>query len=88
MQKYFKRLPEWVKAWQYNGELREEMPEWVQKLEDERLLNVFTRNKYCDYIVFEGKKVRETDWFVIFYDNQKLMSNEAFIDMFEIEGKE
>ena len=87
MQKYFKRFPEWVKAWQYNGESREEMPEWVLELEKGcHYLNSFTTNKYTSYMMFDGNEIKNTDWIVVTQEEQFLMADAAFRELYEVEG--
>lgn len=89
MQKYFKRFPEWVKAWQYNGESREEMPEWVLELEkDHYHINDFTVNKFTSNMIFDGTVMKHTDWIVVAMEDTFLMSDATFRELYEIEGKE
>ena len=89
MQKYFKRIAEYVKAFQYNGETREELPQWVLELEkDCHYLNSFTINKYTSYMMFDGNEIKNTDWIVVTQEEQFLMSDAAFRELYEVDDME
>ena len=89
MQKYFKRIAEYVKAFQYNGETREELPQWVLELEkDHYHINDFTVNKYTSEMMFDATVIKNTDWIVVTQEEQFLMSDAAFRELYEVDDME
>ena len=88
MQKYFKRIAEYVKAFQYNGETREELPQWVQSLECQKSGIDFALNAYGTYIMFNYQRVENTNWLVVFEDREEVITDEEFRRMFEVDDME
>ena len=72
MQKYYKKKPEWVKAWQFDGLGKTNMPEWVLALEELSETN-FSMSKDL--------------WVVVDESEQPFILEDAeFRDTYEVEG--
>lgn len=84
MSKYYQRKQEWVKAWQYDGLGKTNMPEWVLELEEESGTN-FSLNKFSTFIMHRGNIVDKNSWFVVDeFEDPFILVDSEFRDTFEV----
>lgn len=86
MSKYFRRIFEWVKAWQYEGEPASEFPDWIQKLSAESDGWAWLVESYGDTIYFANHEMQVGEWIVSSVDGVCVMSDNAFRATYITEG--
>jgi len=87
MAKYYKKKPEWVKAWQYDGLGKTNMPEWVLVDNVSGYETYFSINESLTRIVCRGYVVDVGSWFVMDeFEDIFVLDDLEFRYTYEVEG--
>lgn len=85
MKTYFKILDEYVKAWQYNGECLDNIPEWIQKLSNEYDGWAFLMDEFGGDVYVANHMLKRGDWIVSSVEGVSVMDDASFKAVYDNE---
>lgn len=85
MKTYFKILDEYVKAWQYNGECLDNIPEWIKKLSNQYDGWAFLIDEFGGDVYVANHMLKRGDWIVSSVEGVSVMDDASFKAVYDNE---